>query len=330
MTFLFKPFRWMLRIVAVLGMVVLLFRCTRRAKTMDGLEAWLEHAFPGRFVVLQTNLADPIKNLSFKVKNSIVAERSDSLVQIQLKWDKRMSDLGLAQSEVGQLAERAQKQIKEVKELGDLLEKAGLTSFAYCTHLSDVVVLLFVEPTSQNRLNSLKTLEKAIKQWPEGAYYSLSLFLIKPQRHDEVRLNGIFGMDHWINYEHELLKKSTVYVRALDMGQGFMASMLNKEWELCLDNDELTELMFSHKTTAASWGKTHIKKPFIVMDLLEFENLKDGLGVKVKYPFSFDAVESSESTIHGYICADYVLDDDSHEELCRWRIEMETEEKQTQ
>jgi hypothetical protein len=63
------------------------------------------------------------------------------------------------------------------------------------------------------------------------------------------------------------------------------------------------------------------------MELLEFENLKDGLGVKVKYPFSFDAIESSDSVIHGYICADYVLDADSHEELLRWRIEMETERR---
>jgi hypothetical protein len=242
---LLKSISWFLRIIAVLGLIFMVFRCTRKSKGMDGLEAWLENAFPGRFVILQTNMADPIKNLSFKVKNSIIAERSDSLVQIQLKWDKREKDLGLVSSEIAQLAERAQQQIREVKDFGNHLKKAGLTTFAYCTQHSDLVVLYFVEPTPQNRLNSLKTLEKAIKQWPEGANYSLSLFLIEPQRRDEVRLDGIFGMDHWINYKHEIVKKSTVYVKAPDMGENFQSTVLNQEWELCLDNDELTERIFS-------------------------------------------------------------------------------------
>lgn len=66
--------------LVLIAVSVLILRCTRRETATDTLEYWLEKHFPGRFGLLDTQTEDPIRNLSFQVKRSVVADKSDPLV----------------------------------------------------------------------------------------------------------------------------------------------------------------------------------------------------------------------------------------------------------
>lgn len=62
--------------IAALALILLIFAyCFRKKNSNPNLKSWLEEQYRGRFVVLDTQMSDPIKNLSFKVKNSVVAEK---------------------------------------------------------------------------------------------------------------------------------------------------------------------------------------------------------------------------------------------------------------
>lgn len=71
-----------------------------KKKAPDGLDGWLDLYFPDQFKVIYTLTENPIKQLSFSVKNSVLASKSDSLLQIKIRWDKRVVGLGINKVEI--------------------------------------------------------------------------------------------------------------------------------------------------------------------------------------------------------------------------------------
>ncbi len=118
----------LLRILILLALVALIFqRCTRKKKPADNIEAWLEQHFPYRFNVLDTRTVDPIKNFSFQVKKSILADKTDSLLQIEVKYDKRDPGLGLNPADIEPQLARSRANLADGRSLFEALRSAGLS-----------------------------------------------------------------------------------------------------------------------------------------------------------------------------------------------------------
>lgn len=298
-----------IRILLLLAIGLLLFNCTRRKKAPGNISDWLELHFPGRFVVLDTRISDPIKNLSFKVKKSVIAEKSDSLLQIFVTWDKRDPELGLSVTEIEQQFDRARSTLADARQLLALIKQAKLTNVSVSIWNGDAQVLVFKEPTPAQRKQVLLAMKPVLQSWDKSGQYKCRLIFMEPSTLG-VEFGEIVPVTHWTRPDSWQARQSLVNLE-IKPDVDFDVNQLNQQWLFNTDADRLLVWLDKSRPIAEQWASGHLKMPVYFNNQSEHMELAEHLGARLRFPFSYE----ENGGIAGYIQGDYLLDSDRFENL---------------
>jgi len=169
----------LLKIFLLFAVSAYLVGCRTKKKGVENLQDWLDIHYPKSFSVIETRTDDPIKQLSFKVKNSIVASEEDTLIQFRVHWDKRQKDLGVLKSEVDSSLVKAKKELLDTRSLLQILKTNGLTNFSCGIYQGDIRILLFEEPLKKIREERLKQLVGELSDLTLALNYGLGIDFVE-------------------------------------------------------------------------------------------------------------------------------------------------------
>jgi hypothetical protein len=295
------------------GLLLLLFAsCFRKKTAAPNLQDWLETNYPGRFRILSTQTDDAIRNLSFKVKKSLVAEQSDTMVQALLKWDVRQTDLGLTKAMVEGTFAGAARELSDAKTLFRAVKAAGFDNVAASVNNWTATILIFAEPTPEHRRQSLALAEKAFAQWQREASYDLAVVYVEPDETGK-HFREVVPASFWAQHSSEYLP-SFLFQLTCPHSRQFVAADLAGEWKFNTESHRYKEYSGQVRSAVEAWTPKHLKQPFTMLSISEIEQTgHDPAVITFRYPFvkkatAETAASSFEEEPDGYIVADFDVD----------------------
>lgn len=294
--------------VLVLGLLVFPFYQCKRKKTPD-LQAWLEHRYQGRFEVISTTTDDAIRNLSFKVKKSVVAEVANPMVQAVFRWDLRAVDLGLTAAEVDGAFANAATEWQDATALYEVLKKHGFENMAVSIRKGAATVFVFAEPSPEARHEQLVKLEQALADWPAASSYDKALALMEASEFDK-EFQEIVPLSYWqpsnIHY-----RKYLIFSVSCRYDRPFSANELEREWAFNTEGDRVLVFLEKARHAMKTWAMAHYKKPYHLLEVTESDWGGQGsTRLKFKFPFTDRPHENSDAEVSpdGYFVVDFDID----------------------
>lgn len=305
--------------IGIIGLLVLVFTNCYRMKTNEPtLSDWLEEHYPGRFQVLSTNTTNPIRNLSFKVKKSVVAERSDTLVQALVGWDQRDAELGLTTTQIDHLFANAALEIQDARTLFQKLEAGGFKNMATGIHDKIASVLIFDEPTAERRQENLDRLEKAFADWSAADKYDKELLFLEPVEYGK-HFQEIAPLSFWAQSTGQYMKY-VIFQLFCPYTRPFIAEDLKQDWTFNTLSSRFSDYFDQAQKAATTWAQEHLERPVTLQDISE--NSQDGKDPALMiFQFSFvntlSEGENSTEEVDGKIMVRFNLDTQSIETVER-------------
>lgn len=297
----------LLKIFIAIAIISFLYSCFGKKKTTDGLEAWLDIHYKGRLKILNTSTSDPIKHLSFKVKNSVVASTDDSLHQIVIRWDKRVDDLGISLDEVNDMLTRSKVELTDARELFNLIKEGGLSSISCAITNAYARILLFKEPTPENRIQILEKLIVILQTWLKTKNYGLAIDIMEPKAIGS-EFGDIIPLPHWQRADSWQTRNTLLTLR-IDPGTILEAKSMNQQWKFNTESDRLVQWIETSRPLATEWAKDHLKKAHRMLSQTQYSALENQLGAQIQFPISYSTNSDDSSNIDGYITGNYLLDE---------------------
>ncbi len=299
----------------ILGLLVLPFSaCFRKKAAISNLQNWLDKHYPGRFEVLSTGPDDAIQNLSFKVKRSLVAEKANPLVQTQLKWDKRQPDFDLTTAMVDSAFAQTKTTLDDAQDLHRRLKEKGFEKIAVGIKKWTVVVLLFEEPTDENRHRLLSQLELVFGSWPKSSTYDKQILLMEAAAQDSLP-GEILALSYFLEGDG-LYERQALYSLQLPHSQVFEAAELHEDWMYNTQNEQFSKVPDKAKSALETWAKQQVKQPYFLMETIESEQISlQPLRFRFRFPFTDKSHEEAVSQsryveVDGHFSVDYDVDKD--------------------
>lgn len=311
--FILQP-RTMLYALILLALGGIFFACTRRKSPPDNLAAWLEQHFPGRFEIVDTQTEDPIRNMSFKIKRSVVADKSDPLLQIRLRWDKREPGLGLRPEAVDSGFARARPLLADARSLSDALKAAGLKRVSAGIWNGDAQVLLFEEPTPEYRKQTLNALSTALAQWRAAGRYGLKVQFMEPAVW-KTEFGDIVPLAHWVRPD-SWQTRNTILLLALTEDEPYEPRDAEQVLRINTGSERLSQWADAARPQAERWAQEHLKPPYAFFtNLVQYEAMEHKLGASLWFPFTYSAEAVDGAAVDGYVVGQYGLDSGTFERL---------------
>ncbi|MBK8484639.1 MAG: hypothetical protein IPL31_09935 [Saprospiraceae bacterium] len=301
------------KIVIAIVICALLVKCIGKKKAPDGLDGWLDLHFPDQFKVIYTLTENPIKLLSFSVKNSVLASKSDSLLQIKIRWDKRLVGLGINKVEIDNSLIKAKAELADTRILLDQLKSSGLQKFSCCIYLGDVRILIFEEPTSNKRAETLKQLLSVLSKWSAASKYGLVVDFMEAKSFG-TEVGDIIPLVHWQQGSPWQRQNSILSIQN-EPGYSFNPDTFEKKWQFNTESDRLLKWIDQSRPVALKWAKSHLKKSIELLSEVEYTIQENGMDVQIKFGFTQSSESTEQSNVDGYIVGIYVFDGDQFENL---------------
>ena len=296
------------------GLLILLFTQCRRKPKSPNITDWLEKEYPNRFEVLDTYTRDVIRHLSFSVKGSFVAEKSNPLIQVNLHWDKRVADIELSKSMVDSAFAKAHREYNDAQSLYKSLQSNGLHDIAVGMDRGMAKVLIFAEPTPEHRQNSLILLEKGFAEWQKEEEHDINIYYLEPTEKDK-SFKEIVPLLYWYNGFAEF-KKNMLYWIVCPATQPFSAKEFAKKWKYNTSCNRFVSKIENARKDAQKWASEHIKRPFTLLETVEFDQSYENMNlVKLKFPLVYKPIKEEETDslieIEGYISMNYKVEENT-------------------
>ncbi len=274
-----------LKILMAIVLMLSFSACFRKKSGAGNLQDWLEKHYPGRFEVLSTGADDAIRNLSFKVKKSLVAEKSNPLVQVLLKWDKRQPGLGLTTAAVDAAFAQAKTACEDARELVSMLKTHGFDNMAVGISNFTTMVLLFEESTAESRQERLQQLKTIFSAWPASGGYDKEILLMEPAEH--VNLPGeVLPLSYFLEGNGQFRNHAT-YTLYLANDKAGGPKHFDGIWQYNTRNEHFATVSGQARSAMEAWAKTNVKQPFYLLETSEYEQIgEQPLRYRFKYPFT--------------------------------------------
>jgi len=296
--------------VLLLGLLALLFyQCKRKKAPTADLQTWLEIPYPGRFQVLSTTTDDAIRNLSFKVKKSVVAEAANPMVQALLRWDMQAEDFGLTTDEVDGAFANAAAEWQDATAFYEALKKHGFENMAVGIRKGAATVMVFADPTPEARNEQLLNLEKALADWPAASKYDKVLAFVEASELGK-DFQGIVPLTYW-QPSGDHYRKHLVFSVFCRYDRPFSARELEREWAFNTEGDRYLVFLEKAEQAMKAWAKEHYKKPYHLHNVMESDLGGDGsTRLKFKFPFTNQPTENTDAEFSpdGYFVVDFDID----------------------
>lgn len=296
-----------LKMLALLALACIVFGCSRKKKTPENLAQWLEAHYPGRYEVVETSIADPIRNMSFKAKKSIVCVKGDSLLQIQIAWDKRDANLGLSGFNPDSSFAQAKNELDKSRQLLQWVKAATDKKISVSVRYGVAYIFVFEEPSPENRKLVAAQLAAPVSQWLETTYQQgLAIHFMAPEVY-RTEFEDIVPLKVWIRPDIWLKRKMIISL-FVEETKDFSTKKAEKLWQLNLHADKILQWTEKAYPIAQNWARSHIKQAHNLSQNARFSLLKNQLGILIEFPVQYaNAPEEEEEP--DYVSCVYSMDD---------------------
>lgn len=297
-------FMSLLKILVLLAIVLFLFSCRQKKERIKNVEQWLDQHFPGQFMVVDTRMSDPIKNLSFKVKKSILAKKDAPLVQIEVKWDARVEGLELDKQEIIQQFEIAEQQFQTSQKALQDFKSAGFSNLSIGMRNDDYIILFFQEMT-QNDLQAFA--KQVMEAWinldlSQGHYAWFGLM----DPHASGELFGEFiPLKHWV-LDYKWQNEHTWFFLEVPPGEALKKIQAKASWKLNEGSLWMKEKALTFKPQIQKWALEKGKGQMKLLEYIVTEAGQQDMELIFKYPYEVEA--DSSKTIHDYYYIQAIYD----------------------
>lgn len=289
------------------GLVILLFTQCRKKNQTPNITNWLEKEYPNRFEVLDTYTDDIIRNLSFSIKHSIVAEKSNPMVQAKLHWNANFEDLKLTKGIVDSAFINAKSDYEDAQTLYKILHNHVLKDVSVSIKSGIAMVLIFAEPTPEHRQMSLNILEKCFAQWQKSAEYDINVSYLEPSEKNKA-FKEIVPLLYW-SQSYSEFQRNMLYWTFCPLPERFSAKKLAHNWRLNTGSNRFMVRVESARKEAQTWASEHLKRPFTILDTVEFDQSYKNINlVNLKFPLAYKGEIGKTIEIDGYISMDYEVE----------------------
>lgn len=295
-----------------------LFGCFKKKNTIPGnLAEWLEANFPGQLKVLDSNQNYDIKDLFFTgKKRGLVADAADQDVQFTLDWtkpDKNGGSLGLSVDEVKHKLEEGRADVQRGRELFKLLKDNGLQQFSASSVEQAAYILVFAEPTLENRRQIITTIKNTLDARSEQPQTSIWIEIMEPSAY-QVEFQDIIPRAHW---QRPGTWHDDNKIMSLDFEwkKGIPLNALIKGWAFNTHSARTGQFMTEAYPKALAWAEKHLPKPFYLEQdhMVWYSEVSsdeaDGPAVKIGFPyFASKPGEAEDVEPKGHVTGIYLID----------------------
>lgn len=272
-----------------------------RKKSKSNLESWLQINYSDKYIILDTRSVNVLKSLSFRSKKSIVADASDSLLQVEIPWYKD-SEINIPKATFDTMVLSAKEKLKDSRALYAVLQSKGLikTACGILGHSAYILSFNGYDPSSRNKI--LDQLKECISLWTEGNKYEINIHLMDTDSYQK-EFDSIVPLSLFLR-EDIYMDRRTILSISLKSTLDFDSIKLKKKWKIHTESDQIGKWISQALPGAEAWAKSQQHEPFRIIDQNEYSILSSDLSLKIKYPYRFER----ENQISGFITVIFNID----------------------
>ena len=293
--------------------MISIFGCfNKKNKTLD-LSSWLEANFPGQLETVHDVIDLNPKNLFTKEKATIVALKDDPETQIKVTWIKNQDDLNITVAEIDTLLARSKKDIIAARGILKALQENGTSKISVGVIDMALYVLVFEEPTIENRKNYLDKILTTINNLPNHEQTSIWIEYLEPDTY-HVNFKDIIPYGYWHrgdNYHRD----KTIMALDFEWSEGLEPDRLMSNWSTNTASDRSTVYRQEAFEAASEWSTKNMPIPFYLestqMVMVEPDH-DDPMGIRFHFPYFASKPDTEqlgfEKNALGYVTGVYQVD----------------------
>ncbi len=282
-----------------------LFSCfKKKSPPAPNFPKWLETNYPDKFTVLESGSNYDIMDYLKGKKQTWVAEKADPDVQFLMYWNKKADTLAITTAELQQEWDIARANTLRARELHTLLTEAGLKNISAGANQNKGNILLFAEPTPEQREALTKTLVKLHPKLKDAGFDSVWTGIMEPAAY-KYHFEDIIPNPHWRragNWQGNNLLFFAGWALQNKTPEPF-------KYNNACDRNGVVSDQAAMK--AGDWAEKNLKKPFYLETTTGYrvgDDSSDPLKVIYEFPLYAAKPENDEDEPKGYVSVTYHVD----------------------
>jgi len=269
------------QILLMASLLSTLFGCFQKKEKKNDLPTWLETNFPGQLEVAGNIINVDLKNLYYKKKTSMVADKHDPEVQIVVNWYKAQPGLGVTKEEVQASLIKSRKEVAEGRSLFKALKEKDLGKFSVGVIEMAAYILIYEEPTPELRKDYLGKIMATLDAMPDHKQTSIWIEFMEPAVYQE-RFKDIVTLDYW-NRGDTFHEDKKILSLDYEWSPGLEAEIMNTKWTINASSARSTGYREEAYKLALTWAQKNLPSPFYLEEVQMV-----GMGVDDEDPLSLE------------------------------------------
>jgi hypothetical protein len=245
---------------SMIFLIFSLFGCFQKKKQPENLGDWLEINFPGQLVVVNNIVNLDLKNLYYKKKETIVADKNDPEVQIKVTWFKNENDLDLSKEEIQTAWEKSKNEVAAARALFSALHEKGLEKISVGVIDMAAYILIFEDPTPPVRKKYLEQILATLDARHDTTQTSIWIECMEDSAYGE-EFKDIIPYGYW-KRGGTLHEDQKIMSLDFEWAPGLKIDNLMTGWAINTMSERSSIYMNEAYTTASAWASKNLPSPF--------------------------------------------------------------------
>ena len=298
---------------SMIFLIFSLFGCFQKKKQPENLTDWLEINFPDQLVVVNNIVNLDLKNLYYKKKETIVADKNDPEVQIKITWHKSETGLDLNKEEIQTAWDKSKKEVAAARTIFSALREKGLDRFSVGVIDMAAYILIFEEPTPAVRKKYLEQILATLDTRKETTQTSIWIECMEDSAYAE-EFKDIIPYGYWQRPDRYHTDRK---IMSLDFewSPGLKADVLMTGWTISTMSERSFVFMHEAYSIASVWATKNLPSPFYLEPVQMVRigpDEDDPLAIEYDFPYYASKPDTTEVESQpeplGYISGSYQTD----------------------
>ena len=241
-------------------MLISLFGCFKKKEMKNDLPSWLEKNFPGQLEVAENIINLDLKNLYYKKKSSIVADRNDPEVQIIVTWYKEQEGLGISADEIKASLDKSRNEVAAGRNLLKALKQNGLEKISVGVIEMAAYILIYKEPEPALRKEYLGKILSTFDALPDHEQTSIWIEFMEPAAYQE-QFKDIILLGYW-NRGGAYHDDKKIMSLDFEWSEALEVDVLNTGWAINSSSLRSTGYREEAYKAALAWAEKNLPSPF--------------------------------------------------------------------
>ncbi|MCC6413220.1 MAG: hypothetical protein IT270_16270 [Saprospiraceae bacterium] len=293
------------KLLTLLLLMFSLFSCfKKKSPAKSDFPSWLETHYPDKFTVLESGSNYDIMDYLKGKKQTWVAEKADPDVQFLMYWNKNADTLAITTAELQKEWDIARDNTRRARELYTMLKEAGLENVSAGASSNKGNILVFAEPTPEQREALAKILTQLRPKLRTAGFESVWTGIMEPSAY-KYHFEDIIPAPHWRRaggWQDNNLLFFAKWALQDPTPERFQYN------NACDRNGAISD---EAAVEAQAWAEKNLKKPFYLEKETGYsvgDDPSDPLKVVYEFPLYTAKPANNEDEPIGYVSVTYHVD----------------------